>query len=298
MAGPSSGDERARYEDVARFFRNEPASAEGGQADIAEIGDAFGLIEEDFGRYLDESLSPRGPESLYDLVREADPPAGAVAVDVGCGSGRDVVQLARRYGLRVHGIDPLGSSIEAARERAGADGLQGLIDLQVGRAEAIPLPDESVDVLWCKEVLTFTDLDAAMREFHRVMRPTAFGIVYQVITGPAMSDDEARWFNSHEMGFGPARGLRPASVEAAIATAGLVVRQRVDYASEWGEAGEERSGAGGRRVVHAARLLRDPQRYTERYGEANYRIMLVDCLWHVYRMIGKLWGVAFVITRS
>lgn len=297
MAELSGGDEPARYEDVERFFRTEAASGDG-PLDIAEIGDAFGLIEEEFGRYLDESLSPRGPESLYDLVGDADPTAGGVAVDVGCGSGRDVVQLARRFGLRVYGIDPLGSSVEAARARAATERLEGVIDLRVGRAEAIPLPDESVDVVWCKEVLTFTDLDAAMREFRRVMRPTAFGVIYQVITGPAMSDDEARWFNSHEMGFGPARSVRPTDVEAAIARAGLVLRQRVDYGSEWGEAGEERSGAGGRRVVHAARLLRQPQRYIERYGETNYRIMLVDCLWHVYRMIGKLWGVAFLIARS
>src|SRR5688572_21984910 len=100
------------------------------------------------------------------------------------------------------------------------------------------------------------------------------------------------------MGFGLPRSVRPADVESAVVAAGLVVRQRVDYASEWGEAGEEQAGAAGRRVVHAARLLRQPQRYIARYGETNYRIMLIDCLWHVYRMIGKLWGVAFVIARS
>ncbi len=288
----------ARYEDVERFFQHEPASRGRGQLDVEATGAAFGLIEEEFGRYLDESLSPRGPDSLYDLVRGTDPPEGGIAVDVGCGNGRDAVQLARRCDLRVHCIDPLASNVEAAKQRARAEGLDGTLEPQVGTAEAIPLPDESVDVLWCKEVLSFTDLGAAMGEFHRVMRPTASGIVYQVITGPAMSDDEAMWFNSHEMGFGASRSFRPADVEVAIAAAGLVVRERVDYASEWGEAGEERSGAAGRRLVHAARLLRQPRRYIARFGEENYRIMLTDCLWHVYRMIGKLWGVAFVIARS
>ena len=32
-------------------------------------------------------------------------------------------------------------------------------------------------------------------------------------------------------------------------------------------------------------------------SDANYRIMLGDCLWHVYRMIGKLHGAAFIFTR-
>ena len=49
------------------------------------------------------------------------------------------------------------------------------------------------------------------------------------------------------------------------------------------------------RLVHTARLLRDPHRYIQRFGEENYRVMLADCLWHVYRMIGKLYGVAFVV---
>ena len=44
----------------------------------------------------------------------------------------------------------------------------------------------------------------------------------------------------------------------------------------------------------AARLLRDPDRYVAEFGEANYQVMLGDCLWHVYRMIGKLTGVALV----
>ena len=29
-----------------------------------------------------------------------------------------------------------------------------------------------------------------------------------------------------------------------------------------------------------------------------YRIMLGDCLWHVYRMIGKLYAAAFIFARS
>ncbi|WP_427892557.1 methyltransferase domain-containing protein [Kribbella sp. GL6] len=277
----------AQYDEVARIFRT---------ASAAPGGD-FDRIEEEFGQYLDESLAPRGPGSLLDLVATVEPPAGGVAVDVGCGSGRDTVRLAQRFGLQVHGVDPRSGSIQKAAERVAAEGLQDAVRLYVGRAEEIPLPDGSVDLLWCKEALTFTELDVAMGEFRRVMRPGAVGVVYQVLTGPAMSDAEAEWFASQDMGFGTARSMRPADVESAAAGAGLEVRRRVDYAGEWGEAGEEHGGAAGRRLLHASRLLRRPQRYIDRYGEENYRIMLLDCLWHVNRMVGKLWGVAFVVAR-
>ena len=87
-----------------------------------------------------------------------------------------------------------------------------------------------------------------------------------------MSDEQARQFWEVELGYGQAH-------------------------SEWGEYAQERTGAAGRRLVHAARLLRSRDRYIDEFGEAAYRVMLGDCLWHVYRMIGKLHGVAFLITK-
>ena len=69
----------------------------------------------------------------------------------------------------------------------------------------------------------------------------------------------------------------------------------IEVASEWGEKNQEDSGAGGRRLVHAARLMRDPDRYIAKFGPTNYDIMLKDCLWHVYRMIGKLSGRVYLL---
>ena len=86
--------------------------------------------------------------------------------------------------------------------------------------------------------------------------------------------------------------------EAAIAATGLLVEERIDLGSEWGEWSEERSGAVGRKMLHAARLLRDPERYRARFGEAAYEIMLGDCLWHVYAMIGKLERRVYLLTKA
>ena len=47
---------------------------------------------------------------------------------------------------------------------------------------------------------------------------------------------------------------------------------------------------------HAARLLRDPERYIARFGRQNYDIKLGDCLWHVYRMIGKLSSRVYLLS--
>jgi ubiquinone/menaquinone biosynthesis C-methylase UbiE len=258
---------------------------------------AYDEIEEDFQSFLDESLQPRGPESLYELVSALNLPVGASAVDIGCGRGREATELARRFGLRVHGIDPSPDKIDQANRAAQVSGSALPLSFSVGSAERLPLGDESVDLVWSKEALTFLDLLQAFNEMRRVLKPGGYGLAFQVLPGPAMTDAEAEQFCSVDMGFGIGHNVRPADVEAAIAHAGLTLRRRVDFGGEWGEFAQESSGTPGRRLVHVARLLRDPDRYRARFGDRSYKIMLGDCLWHVYRMIGKLQGVAFVFAR-
>jgi hypothetical protein len=45
-------------------------------------------------------------------------------------------------------------------------------------------------------------------------------------------------------------------------------------------------------------LLREPDRYREQFGHSAYEIMLGDCLWHVYAMIGKLDRRAYLLSKT
>jgi hypothetical protein len=56
-------------------------------------------------------------------------------------------------------------------------------------------------------------------------------------------------------------------------------------------------GIPAQRLLWASRLLREPGRYIGAFGQDNDDIMLGDCLWHVYRLIGKLRGYCWVFTR-
>jgi len=49
-------------------------------------------------------------------------------------------------------------------------------------------------------------------------------------------------------------------------------------------------------LLHAARLRREKKIFIARYGEAAYEMMLGDCLWHAYAMIGKLTRRVYVLT--
>ena len=80
----------------------------------------------------------------------------------------------------------------------------------------------------------------------------------------------------------------PRHVEAAITRAGFEIERDVELGSEFGEYAAEHTGKPQQQLVHAARLLRDPERYVAQFGQTHYDIMLCDSLWHVYRLIGKL----------
>jgi len=262
-----------------------------GDISIDESYDDYPRIEEAFQRRLDETLRPRGPESLWELFRRLEPAAGAAAVDVGCGEGADAIELARRFGVGVTGLDPVQRHVDLGRKKADDAGVTGQVSFVLGTAEQIPLDDGAVDLIWSKEALMYAELDAAFTEFRRVLRPGGRGFVYQVFTGPHMTEAEATEFWRSGAA---ANSVRPDDMERAIRAAHLSLTERIDFGSEWGESAQERSGAPGRRLLHAARLLRAPARYIDEFGETAYRIMLGDCLWHIYRMIGKLHGAVFI----
>jgi ubiquinone/menaquinone biosynthesis C-methylase UbiE len=99
---------------------------------------------------------------------------GRDVVDVGCGGGALVRALAAR-GARVTGVEISDSQLTAAVEADGASGSRYL----VGRAQALPLEDASVDVAVFMRTLHHVppdDLLDALREARRVLRDA--GVVY------------------------------------------------------------------------------------------------------------------------
>lgn len=264
--------------------------------------DVYPRIEERFLEALDDSLGPRGPEVLYEMVGRLGLPAGAAVADVGCGEGRHTVPLAQRFGFDVVGVDPvqrhldLGNlALAAAAERD--PWLRDRVRFASGSVEALPVEDASLDLVWFRDVLEHVEhLDRAFSEIRRVLRGGGRALVYSMFRGdgPPPADVEWLWRT-----FANAPDSQdPATVEAAMTGAGLRIEERIVLGSEWGEFAEEHAGAATRRLLHAARMLRGRARYVELFGEAAYDIMLCDCLWHVYRMLGKLQGRVYLLSKD
>lgn len=86
-------------------------------------------------------------------------------LDLGCGEGRFCRFLTTR-GVATVGIDPTAALIDEARRRHPGG------DYRVERAEALSLPDASVDMAVAYlSLIDIADLDGALDESRRVLRP-------------------------------------------------------------------------------------------------------------------------------
>jgi ubiquinone/menaquinone biosynthesis C-methylase UbiE len=124
-----------------------------------------------YERYLVPLLFDRAASELLDFVG-VEP--GERVLDLACGTGAVTRHAARRVapGGQVIAID-VNPGMLAVAERAAmpADG-GGNVRLEEARAEALPLPDASIDVACCQQGLQFvTDRAAALAELHRVTAP-------------------------------------------------------------------------------------------------------------------------------
>jgi SAM-dependent methyltransferase len=98
---------------------------------------------------------------------------GATVLDLGCGAGTDLLVAAQMVGPsgRVIGVDMTASMLARARASADEMGL-GNVELHESLIEALPVPDDSVDVVISNGVIDLVpDKDAVFDEIDRVLRP-------------------------------------------------------------------------------------------------------------------------------
>jgi ubiquinone/menaquinone biosynthesis C-methylase UbiE len=87
-------------------------------------------------------------------------------LDLGCGTGRYTAALAAHFGARAVGVDPSEKMLAEARRKGGRN-----TRFLRGSGEAIPLADDSVDMVFMSMVFHhFGGPKAAAKECYRVLR--------------------------------------------------------------------------------------------------------------------------------
>ncbi|MBI3862842.1 MAG: methyltransferase domain-containing protein [Planctomycetia bacterium] len=138
----------------------------------------------------DAALLETLPRSLWESFTGAGNPQpyvdarpGETILDLGCGAGLDMYLYAKKVGPtgRVIGLDLSESMLGKARTNLAALGVQNVEWLQAP-ADAIPLPDDSVDLVTANGIFNLSpDKGAVMREVARVLRSGGRTIFAEIV---------------------------------------------------------------------------------------------------------------------
>ncbi|HJY96716.1 MAG TPA: class I SAM-dependent methyltransferase [Streptosporangiaceae bacterium] len=116
----------------------------------------------------------------------------SVILDVASGTAGVALQLERRAGVKVVGVDLTEAMLRQGRRRVAAAGKSSRIGLVAGRAEQLPFPDRHFDALTFTYLLRYVqDPQATLAELGRVLRPGGtmasleFGAPASPVWGPA-----------------------------------------------------------------------------------------------------------------
>jgi demethylmenaquinone methyltransferase/2-methoxy-6-polyprenyl-1,4-benzoquinol methylase len=132
----------------------------------------FAPLATSYDRYARLLSFGQDPRWRSFLVGRLDLRPDQVALDVASGTAAVAIELARRSGCRVVGVDQSAEMLAAGRRRVEAVGLGDRIELRESRAEELPFEDASFDGLTFTYLLRYVDDPAAtVRELARVVRP-------------------------------------------------------------------------------------------------------------------------------
>jgi ubiquinone/menaquinone biosynthesis C-methylase UbiE len=248
--------------------------------------------------WLDENTGGRPNRAfLTEVPARYGVGPGMTLLDLGCGKGREACELAKQLGCRVIGVDALQGTLELARDRISREGLEGQVTLVCGSMDALPLPDASIDFIWCRDTLNHTpDLARTLAECARVLRPAGRMMNYSALKTDWLEPGEERRV-MQPLGINPAT-LVATQVSDAFHAAGLRILEQATTDRRDSRYHEELDPNGGRDVMRLARILHARERITALLGAEDCERLVAYYLLNSYLLIGKLTYGVWVVEQG
>ncbi|MDH5344121.1 MAG: methyltransferase domain-containing protein [Gammaproteobacteria bacterium] len=140
-------------------------------------------------------MAPGGSGNIAKMFKGIET-RGKRVLDIGCGIGGPVFEVATTLGAEVVGIDLEAPLIERARAAAEAKGLADRCTFRVVEVGPLDFPDNSFDIVMTSGAMTQTkDKAAIFGECFRILRPGGWLTCYDWMKSDASySDDMRYWF--------------------------------------------------------------------------------------------------------
>jgi len=168
VCGKAGAGKTTLARELGRTLPAGPPMLGQGSADVSSPGLLHAKAWAEAYELIDLQLSPLGLRAIEALGVGL----GDIVLDIGCGAGQTLLQLAERVGTegQVIGVDMAPLLLEIARRRTEPLSRVRLIQAD---AQSLDLPSESTDAVFSRfGVMTFNDPVAAFANFRRILRPS------------------------------------------------------------------------------------------------------------------------------
>lgn len=121
-------------------------------------------------------------------------PTSVLLADLGCGNGASTEILARQPGVRVISLDASIASLVALQGRVRATGTGSGVQPIAGDMLAVPLAEESCDVVWAEGSVYAVGFIEALAAWRRLLRPGGYIVVNEAVWLTDTPPEAAREF--------------------------------------------------------------------------------------------------------
>ncbi len=236
---------------------------------------------------LQDSLDPRGTDWLFTAFAALRPEPEQQLLDIGARDAAQAIRLVREHGVRAIAVDPVPLHAERARQAVAEAGLERQIEVVEAAIEAMPVPDSSIDWIWCRDVLVHVDLERGLAECARVLRPGGRMLAYVTCATDSLEPRERKeLFDALAL---VPESVDPEAIERTAAAKGLTLVSKTDLGGEWRERmTEDGAWDPGSDLLRLSRLHRREPELVERYGEKRVASYEAGRRWGIYQLLGKL----------
>lgn len=105
-------------------------------------------------------------------------------LEVACNQGTSAIELVKKYGVELTAIDLDEQALEIAKTNAINKGVSEKIEFLLADARELPFADNTFDVVINEAMLTMltqSDKEKAIREYHRVLKPGGVLLTHDVM---------------------------------------------------------------------------------------------------------------------